>query len=224
MRNSTRPGVRRHVAFATAVLALAGCGYPEDEPGAASPRETFELFVTAAQEGDPKGEALVSRRLDRPERETFVRAMAERVEPLSSGYQVVVDERLDAGTAVVAAAGVDARPPGAFAAVVVKKGETWFVAPPGLDLIYGVLATHGTTRAAEPRVDFEVNTAGQPRWTPDARVWLDGVRMRLQRRKLPRSVRFVAVVSRLEKGPHSVVAFARVAERVHAIAWKFRGE
>jgi hypothetical protein len=203
--------VRRGVALGAAVLAVAGCGYEEDEPGAASPREAFELFVTAVKERDPGGEELVSRRLDRPGREAFLAAMTRRVAPLNGGYSIIVDEQVNERLAVVAAAGANGPPPGAFAAVLVRDGSTWFVEPPSLDLIYGTGA------------EFQVNTAaGGPR--PEGRLWLDGEERPVRETAGALTHRFSARGRRPDAGRHSVVAFARVGRRVGAIAWTITAE
>lgn len=180
--------MRKAAALGAVAVALAACGYEEDEPGAASPR------------------------------------MRGNVEPLAAGYRVVVDELIDDSTAVVAAVGADGRPPGAFATVLTRQGDTWFIEPQGLDLAFGVSATYGTALAAKPRIDFDVNVAGQPSWKPEARLWLESGEPTLRRHKLSHDVHFVAQVSPLKEGRHWVVAFARVAERTHAIAWTFTAE
>jgi hypothetical protein len=191
-----------------AAVAAAGCGYQEDEPGAATPREAFELFITAVKERDPGAEELVSRRLEPHEREAFVAAMRRRVAPLSPGYSIVLDERLAERRAVVAAEGADGKPPGAFAAVFARDGATWFVEPPSLDLIYGTEA------------EFQVNTAGGgPK--PEGRLWLDGEEHPVRRAAGELTHRFVAQGARPKAGRHSVVAFARAGEQVGALAWTF---
>lgn len=123
---------------AAVALVLGGCGYAEDEAGADSPREAFELFVTAVKEGDSKGAELVSEQLPSEHRAAFLREMRDNVQPLASGFRIVLDELVDERLAVVAAEGADGHAPGAFAAVLVREDEAWFIQPQSLDLLYGV--------------------------------------------------------------------------------------
>jgi hypothetical protein len=208
---------------AAVALVLGGCGYAEDEAGAGSPREAFELFVTAVKEGDSKGAELVSEQLPSEHRAAFLREMRDNVQPLASGFRIVLDELVDERLAVVAAEGADGHAPGVFAAVLVREDEAWFIQPQSLDLLYGVSAAVGTVRAADPRIDFEVNAPGQA-GRPEARLWIDGSSTPVRGRPAELTHQFVAQVRRLERGSHVVVAFARAGDRAHAIAWTVTAE
>jgi hypothetical protein len=205
--------VRRAVVLLAALL-LAGCGKTDDEPGAASPRETFELFVTAVNEGSPDSADLVTRRLDEETRKKFVDAVREDVKPLGRIHRVILEEVVGEKFAVVAAQGEEHPGPGAFASTLVRDGERWLIEPRGLDLVYGTSAL-ADTPAAKPVVDFQVNTTDGD---VQARMWIDGNEVRLRKQA---GGTYVAGIKRLMPRLYSVVAFARVGDRVGAIAWTF---
>jgi hypothetical protein len=213
--------VRSAVALAAALLVLSGCGYEEDGSVAASPRETFELFVTAVVEGDAAAAGdLVSRELDEAERRSYIGAARRGIEPWGRGYRIIFEQVVGEAVAVVAAQGESHPGPGAYASVLVKDGDAWFVEPNRLQLVYGV-SSGGGTAAAKPNVDFQVIVAGQD-WRPEGRLWLDGNEVRLRHEPDAAMHRFAARVRRLHKRFYSAVAFARVDDRRGAIAWMFR--
>lgn len=204
----------RFLATALALVALAGCGGGGAEAGAASPRAAFELFTARAAKGDSGATDLVTRKLDEDDRESFARAVRSDVEPLLRGPRVIFDRRLSDDLAVVAAQGESHPGPGAYALVLVRDGESWFVEPNRLDLVYGASAVNGTS-ARKPVVDFRVNAEQRPR----GRMWLDDQEVRI-REDPPRTFR--AGVRLLEERLYSTVAFAQAGDRRGAVAWTFR--
>jgi hypothetical protein len=206
--------VHRAFAAALALVALAGCGGGGKEAGAASPREAFELFTARAAKGDSGATDFVTRELDEDDRESFARAVRADVEPLLRGSRIIFDRRLGDDVAVVAAQGEKHPEPGAYALVLARDGERWFVEPNRLDLVYGASAVNGTA-ARKPVVDFRVNAQQRP----TGRMWLDDQEVRL-RVEPPRTFR--AGVRLLEQRLYSTVAFAQVGDRRGAIAWTFR--
>jgi hypothetical protein len=205
--------VRRTGLLLAALLLLGGCGESE-APGAASPREAFELFVTAVNERDPDASGLVTRSLDEETRGSFVDAARQDLEPLRRGYRIIFDDTVGESTAVVAAQGDDHPGPGAAALTLVREDERWLVQPGTLDVIYGTSATGGTS-AARPVVDFQVNA---PSGDVTARMWIDTNEVRLRKQG---DGRYVAGIKRLMPRLYSVVAYAKSGDRAGTIAWTF---
>lgn len=210
------------------MLFLAACGGDGAERPAAPPSSVLMEFVVAVRIEDSEAvRNLLSKRfLDRydltDERlaSSFIPALRSDIGPLGQTVEADFERMVGADLAVAAFKDASSRAlPGlrAFAAPLVREDDGWKVEPFGLDLIYGY-PDDLSADSKRPFITFGVNTTGDPK----ARLWVDGRELPLERR--PGSpVMFEARPAKpLKPGRHLIVAFAKVGDRMGALAWVAR--
>ena len=209
-----------------AVLVLAACGGDGAERAADPPGAVLIEFVVAVRMGDSEAvrNLLSEKFLDRYDltdeklASSFIPALRSKIGPLGPTVEAGFERTIGADLAVAAFKDASARAlpgPRAFASPLVREEDGWKVEPFGLDLIYGY-PDDLSADSKRPFITFGVNATGDLK----ARLWVDGRELPLKRR--PGSpVTFEArPVERLEPGQHLVVAFAKVGDRVGALAWR----
>jgi hypothetical protein len=213
--------------LASGLLFACGCGGADEMSGdtESSPATALRTYLDAAQAGDAAGvEGLLSSRfkarskLTPSRRKDLMRVL--RREARGAGDTILLEEQLNARLAVVAVS--SASPPGAFAAPLVLEEGAWKVEPFGLDLVYGESATAGTLPKAPDKIEFGVNVPSELKRRVRGRIWVDGRSSDVVRSEDDPVLTFSARPPTLERGWHTVVAFAQAGDRVAAIAWTFR--
>jgi hypothetical protein len=215
------------VWLASGLLFASGCGGADKMSSSeteSSPATALRAYLDAAQAGDAdRVDDLLSSRfkarsnLTPSRREDFMRSV--RRDARRVGDTILLDEQLNAGLAVVAVSSMSR--PGAFAAPLVLEERVWKVEPFGLDLVYGESATAETLPRAPDEIEFGVNVPSELKRRVTARLWVDGYSLDLERSEDRPVLTFVARPPTVERGRHTVVAFAQAGDRVAAIAWTF---
>lgn len=221
----------RELAIAGVALTLlgVGCGGSgQSESSTAGPMEVLTRYVAAVRAGDAATvmDLLSEKFVD------YADLTVEKVEtsvipavrsdwgPVGRSLAPAFERRLSDVLAVAALKDRSNRllpGPRALAEPLVREDGDWKVEPFGVDLSYGY-PDDLSADATRPFVTFGVNTTGDP----EAHLWIDGRELPLTRR--PGSpITFEGRPSKpLARGRHVVVAFARVGERVGALAWVSR--
>jgi hypothetical protein len=209
---------------AIAVLLASGCGGTAEAPPA-SPTEVLGRYVAAVRAGDGSTvRELLSddfvghydldvRKLEAE----FIPAVRSNWGPLGRTLGPAFERRLGDELAIAALSDRGKRRlpgPRALAEPLVLEDGEWKVEPFGVDISYGY-PDDLSADSRRPFVTFGVNAAGEP----EARLWIDGRELPLRRRQ-GRPVTFEGRPARpLAAGRHVVVAFAKVGDRVGALAW-----
>jgi hypothetical protein len=194
-------------------FALAACG--GGGTSGASPGDVFREFAqaAAAENGNRLWELLSERMKADVSRHQFTSAILPRLRddylPVASG-RTLLDVELDDEVALAALEGKRAGP-GALAAVLRRESGGWRVQLSELDLVYG-----------SGNLDFQVNARREDRALIDVRAWVDGAEAAVKRDEGSLLPTFrVRANDPLERGRHSVVAYAEAGPRSGAIAWTF---
>jgi hypothetical protein len=209
--------VRRLVAIALAVPALAACGGSAKEQPADPGAAVLSAFIAAAGRGDTKAmRTLLSAQSQARVSDPALAALAKRLRPFARGNRLAVSERITDSFGVVAAV----RQPATFAAALRLAAGSWKLELGGPIRIRPLGPRPGAHERRVRQIAAAIDNASGK---GEALLYLDG--QAAPDAKVYRFRDQLSVVSNLPtavpKGRHSVVVFAGSPSTATARGWTF---